>query len=90
MIPDLTTDGKCFQWIGDTSVCDQLLHESSVQSPLDWRHPDKEDVLGLDWERVLEDDVSAPLDEALELLVEDVRPVLHQRHVLRRGVAALA
>ena len=90
VIPDLTADSKCFEGIGDTSVGDQLLHESSVQSPLDRGHLDEEDVLSLDRRRVLQDDVAAPLDEALELLVEDVGSMLHQPHILGSGVAALA
>ena len=90
VIPDLTTYSKCFQWIRHTSVGDQLLHESSVQSPLDRGHPNEQDMLSLDRERVLQDDVASPLDEALELLVEDVGPMLHQPHILGSGVAALA
>ena len=90
MVPDFTTNSKSFQGIGDTSVGDQLLHESSVQSPLDWSHPDEEDMLRLCGERVLENDVAPPLDKALQLLVQDVRPVLHQSHVLGGGVATLS
>ena len=47
-------------------------------------------MLSLDRKRVLQHDVAAPLDEALELLVEDVGPMLHQRPILGSGVAALA
>ena len=89
VVPDLAAHSERLQGVGDTAVGEELLHEPPVQFPLDRRHPDEEDVLRLGGEGVLEDVVAAALDEALELLVEDVGAVLHQPHVPGGGVAAL-
>merc|ERR1719245_1403603 len=89
MIPDLATHSKGLQRIRNTLVGDEFLHEPPVQSPLHLRHPDKQDMLCLHREGVLQNNMTSPLNKSLQLLMKNMSSVLHQSHILGSGVRAL-
>ena len=56
----LATDSKSLERVGDTSVGDEFIHESFVQSPLYFRHSDEQNMFCLDWQRILQNNVTSP------------------------------